>query len=370
MKKTISMMMIVCLLMSAAPLAGFLPGAGALGRVFGSRAAADEIETEYFAADARYVLRLSVGLSEAKEDSEQFRKADFDQNGAIEAVDAWLIYRKAVGLDTDDYLDGITASKKAKVSFVVGEYDESDGMTTVDAYLEDCVGLVAGSLTFSAAGSSVSKASFASGADAKEAGELHNPCLTEFNPDPAAAKLGFFFPYSLLSSAQWKERAEDLGMDGVVNGEKFHFATFRLAAEGGNAVITVKGKVNVGRETVPVAGEFRLNGLHTHQWDDGMIGKATDKEGEMEVKYTCPLCGAEKTVLMDIGPLLRGDVDGDGEVTSGGARLALRASVKLEKFKKGSVPFFAADADRDGVIEASDARVILRTSVKLETPEQ
>ena len=62
-----------------------------------------------------------------------------------------------------------------------------------------------------------------------------------------------------------------------------------------------------------------------------------------------------------------GDVDGDGEVTSGDARLALRASVQLEKYEPGSAAFLAADADKNGEIESSDARTILRVSVKLET---
>ena len=62
-----------------------------------------------------------------------------------------------------------------------------------------------------------------------------------------------------------------------------------------------------------------------------------------------------------------GDVDGDGEVTSGDARLALRASVQLEKYEPGTAAFLAADTDKNGVIEASDARTILRVSVKLES---
>ena len=64
---------------------------------------------------------------------------------------------------------------------------------------------------------------------------------------------------------------------------------------------------------------------------------------------------------------IRGDVDGNGSVTSADARLALRASVKLEKYGKDSVQFLAADVDGNGAIEASDARTILRASVKLET---
>ena len=65
--------------------------------------------------------------------------------------------------------------------------------------------------------------------------------------------------------------------------------------------------------------------------------------------------------------LLTGDVDGDGEITSGDARLALRASVKLEQYEPGSASFLAADVDGSGVIESSDARTILRVSVKLES---
>ena len=62
----------------------------------------------------------------------------------------------------------------------------------------------------------------------------------------------------------------------------------------------------------------------------------------------------------------KGDVDGDTKVTSGDARLALRASVGLEKYAPGSKEYAAADVDgKDGVTSA-DARLILRASVGLE----
>lgn len=61
-----------------------------------------------------------------------------------------------------------------------------------------------------------------------------------------------------------------------------------------------------------------------------------------------------------------GDVDGDNSVTASDARLALRASVKLENFAPGSAKFLACDVDYDNTITASDARLILRASVKLE----
>ena len=64
---------------------------------------------------------------------------------------------------------------------------------------------------------------------------------------------------------------------------------------------------------------------------------------------------------------LIGDVTGDLDVSAEDARLALRASVKLEDYGEGSREYLSADADRDGELTAEDARLILRTSVKLET---
>ena len=61
-----------------------------------------------------------------------------------------------------------------------------------------------------------------------------------------------------------------------------------------------------------------------------------------------------------------GDVDGDGEISSADARLALRCSVKLEAYAQGTVPYRACDVDLDGEVSSSDARSILRVSVKLE----
>ncbi|MBQ6118767.1 MAG: hypothetical protein IJK98_06010 [Clostridia bacterium] len=59
-------------------------------------------------------------------------------------------------------------------------------------------------------------------------------------------------------------------------------------------------------------------------------------------------------------------MDGDGEISSADARLALRRSVKLEAYAQGTVPYRACDVDLDGEVSSSDARSILRVSVKLE----
>jgi hypothetical protein len=63
--------------------------------------------------------------------------------------------------------------------------------------------------------------------------------------------------------------------------------------------------------------------------------------------------------------LLKGDVNSDGFITAGDARLALRASAKLITIN--SEQTFAADVSNDGVVTAKDARTILRYSAKLIT---
>lgn len=58
------------------------------------------------------------------------------------------------------------------------------------------------------------------------------------------------------------------------------------------------------------------------------------------------------------------DVNGDGNISAADARLALRASARLEVLEGNS--FTAADTDKDGKITASDARRILRKASKLD----
>ena len=59
-----------------------------------------------------------------------------------------------------------------------------------------------------------------------------------------------------------------------------------------------------------------------------------------------------------------GDADGDGAVTARDARLALRASARLETLSPAEKA--RLDADGDGVLTARDARRILRRSAGLE----
>lgn len=59
-------------------------------------------------------------------------------------------------------------------------------------------------------------------------------------------------------------------------------------------------------------------------------------------------------------PVVKGDADGDGKVTSADARLILRAAVGLEQ-----IDLEVADIDGDGKITSADAREALRGSVGL-----
>ena len=66
-------------------------------------------------------------------------------------------------------------------------------------------------------------------------------------------------------------------------------------------------------------------------------------------------------IVPQAGAAVRGDVDLNGAVTAADARLALRASVNLEKLNAEKTA--AADMNMDGAITAADARLILRKAV-------
>ena len=91
-----------------------------------------------------------------------------------------------------------------------------------------------------------------------------------------------------------------------------------------------------------------------------------DKTAGVQV-FTCSVCGAEDIRQVEVA-VKYGDVDADGTITPGDARLALRRSVALEDYAEGSAEWLACDVDADGTITPGDARLILRGSVGLEDP--
>ncbi|MBQ6067153.1 MAG: dockerin type I repeat-containing protein [Clostridia bacterium] len=80
------------------------------------------------------------------------------------------------------------------------------------------------------------------------------------------------------------------------------------------------------------------------------------------------LLSAALPAIVYAAPVLRGDVDGDGKISSADARLALRGSVGLETLTADFIT--RADVDKNGKVESSDARTILRAAVNLETIAQ
>lgn len=72
-----------------------------------------------------------------------------------------------------------------------------------------------------------------------------------------------------------------------------------------------------------------------------------------------------KAIMENVGleykpPIIKGDADGDGKITSADARLILRASVGLEE-----IPLEIADVDGDGKVTSADSREVMRQSVGL-----
>ncbi len=70
------------------------------------------------------------------------------------------------------------------------------------------------------------------------------------------------------------------------------------------------------------------------------------------------------TFIFSASAAMMGDVDGNGSITAADARLALRASVKLDKLSEEQTKI--ADVDDTPGVTAADARLILRASVGLE----
>jgi hypothetical protein len=93
-----------------------------------------------------------------------------------------------------------------------------------------------------------------------------------------------------------------------------------------------------------------------------------------EVVY-CAVCKAELSRTHKTGEklpvsIMPGDVDGDGYVKTGDARMALRIAIGLEpEITPETKAYKAADADRNGKVTTADARYILRRAIGLSDPD-
>lgn len=127
------------------------------------------------------------------------------------------------------------------------------------------------------------------------------------------------------------------------------------------------GKVTV---KLPIPADYDTKSLKVyHEKSDGSLEEVEFKVVNGYVVFEAS--SFSNYILIDTSSVLKadytlGDVDGNGSISAADARLALRASVGLENYKKSSKEFLAADVDKNGKITAADARLILRVSVGLE----
>ena len=99
-------------------------------------------------------------------------------------------------------------------------------------------------------------------------------------------------------------------------------------------------------------------GFITSSKDNDAWDRSFDKTADAIAKSLCEIVG----VPWD-RPREKGDVNGDGKITTADARLALRAAAELEKLTEEAMQ--AADWDGDGKVTTSDAREILREATRL-----
>ncbi len=149
--------------------------------------------------------------------------------------------------------------------------------------------------------------------------------------------------------------------------------SFRFACEGGQATCAAQAVCTICESSY---GETLPHDIYYVKGADGHAERCNncDLDGALEphefitgeynkenkqALYTCSVC------TYSVYGQPKGDIDGDGVLTAGDARMILRASVGLETLTPQQTAL--ADADDDGILDAGDARLVLRVSVGLET---
>ena len=125
--------------------------------------------------------------------------------------------------------------------------------------------------------------------------------------------------------------------------------------------------------SVPVPAGFNANTLKVfHVKDDGSVEEIAFKVSGGKITFTALAFSvyavADTSTEVKEPAFKPGDVDGDGDVDTSDARLALRSSIGLEKYAVDSREHKACDVNRSGEVETADARFILRHAIGLTDP--
>ena len=101
-----------------------------------------------------------------------------------------------------------------------------------------------------------------------------------------------------------------------------------------------------------------------HKWDSGTITVAPTATTPGIITYTCTICGETRMEIVPaLGDRIKGDMDGDGEITVADALSALRIAARLAPETPEMIA--VCDTDGDGAITVADALAILRVAAKL-----
>lgn len=104
------------------------------------------------------------------------------------------------------------------------------------------------------------------------------------------------------------------------------------------------------------------NGHTVKNWD--MTKEPTATETGLR-SGVCEICKKQITEILPMYDIVKGDVDGNGKVTSNDARAVLRHALNLDLIESEEA-LLRADMNEDGKINTSDARAILRRALKLD----
>ena len=143
-------------------------------------------------------------------------------------------------------------------------------------------------------------------------------------------------------------------------------------------IATENEEIIINDETISVDESIRVITVDTNRNADYVADaisndnfEITDKDGNALESTALVGTGAKIIIKDSNGDIINeytvvvpADIDGSGKITAADARLALRASAKIDTID--GVYAFAADATGDGRITAADARAILRKAAGLE----